>query len=61
MEEWLATLGITAKLRDLRFQEGDVGKLTELAFNTPSLDLLLSLALVPGDRQAVGTIYRHSF
>ncbi|AEG58757.1 iron-containing alcohol dehydrogenase [Desulforamulus ruminis] len=60
IEQWLASVGITSKLKDLGFTEGDVEKLTDLAFNTPSLDLLLSLAPVPADRERVAAIYHDS-
>ncbi|MEW6698745.1 MAG: iron-containing alcohol dehydrogenase [Bacillota bacterium] len=60
VEDWLYTVGVTSKLADLGFKEEDIGKLTDLAFNTPSLDLLLSLAPIPADRETVSAIYRES-
>lgn len=60
VESWLFTVGITEKLSTVGFKEEDIEKLTDLAFNTPSLDLLLSLAPVPADRSTVETIFRDS-
>lgn len=60
VEKWLNSVGMTEKLSDIGFKEEDVEKLTNLAFNTPSLGLLLSLAPVPADRKTVEAIYRNS-
>lgn len=60
IEKWLVSVGINARLADLDFREEDIQKLTDLAFTTPSLDLLLSMAPMPADRKIVETIYRDS-
>ncbi|SHE99305.1 iron-containing alcohol dehydrogenase [Desulforamulus putei] len=60
VEKWLFTVGVTEKLTDIGFKETDIAKLTDLAFTTPSLDLLLSLAPITADRKTVETIYRDS-
>jgi len=60
VEEWLFNIGITEKLVDVGFDEGDVEKLTELAMKTPSLDLLLSMAPIAATRETVAAIYRDS-
>lgn len=61
VEQWLYSVGITSKLADEGFKKEDVKKLTDLAFNTPSLDLLLSLAPVTADKATVEAIYNDSF
>lgn len=60
MEKWLNSVGITEKLSDLGFKEEDVDKLTNLAFDTPSLDLLLSMAPVDATKEVVRKIYSDS-
>ncbi|HVJ50017.1 iron-containing alcohol dehydrogenase [Desulfitobacterium sp.] len=60
IEKWLASVGIDSKLSDLGFKKDDVPKLTDLAFNTPSLDLLLSMAPIVADRHTVEVIYTDS-
>ncbi len=60
VECWLARMGVPEKLQDEGFAESDVARLTELAFTTPSLDFLLSLAPVPASRETVAAIYRDS-
>ena len=60
VEAWLFKVGITSKLSDEGFTEADVAKLVELAFTTPSLGLLLSLAPNKGTREVVEAIYRES-
>ncbi|MHC4252309.1 MAG: iron-containing alcohol dehydrogenase, partial [Planctomycetota bacterium] len=37
VEQWLFSVGVKSKLADVGFVEGDIDKLTDLAFNTPSL------------------------
>ncbi|MGG7164845.1 iron-containing alcohol dehydrogenase [Clostridium ihumii] len=60
VKEWLVSVGIKETLKDLGFTEKDVPKLVELAFTTPSLDLLLSLAPVKATKEVVEAIYRES-
>ncbi|MGO5076065.1 iron-containing alcohol dehydrogenase [Clostridium sporogenes] len=60
IERWLYSIGITEKLTDLGFKESDVEKLTKLAFETPSLDLLLSMAPIDADKKVVSNIFRNS-
>ena len=60
VEKWLFDVGITSKLEDEGFGEEDIHKLTELAFTTPSLDTLLSIAPVEATRKVVSKIYRNS-
>jgi len=59
-EKWLNSVGITEKLSDLGFKAEDVDKLVNLAFNTPSLDLLLSMAPVEATKERVKQIYSDS-
>lgn len=60
VEGWLASCGVPEKLSDAGFTAGEVEKLTELAFTTPSLGLLLSLAPGNADRAKVSKIYNDS-
>ena len=58
--EWLQSVDVPNKLTDEGFSEADVAKLTELAFTTPSLDGLLSIAPTMATKDAVSAIYRES-
>lgn len=58
--EWLKSVGVSDKLKDVGFSEDDVDKLTELAFTTPSLDGLLSIAPTEATRETVREIYQNS-
>jgi alcohol dehydrogenase class IV len=60
IENWLFELGVTSKLQDEGFAEKDIDRLVDLAFETPSLDLLLSLAPVKANRETIRTIYADS-
>lgn len=60
LEKWLINIGITTKLKDEGFTEADLPKLTELAFNTPSLGMLLGLAPTEATKETVEAIYRES-
>ncbi|MBB6062385.1 alcohol dehydrogenase class IV [Thermosipho japonicus] len=60
IEKWLFNLGVTEKLEDMGFTENDVKKLTKLALETPSLDLLLSMAPIKADEKTIASIYRDS-
>ncbi len=58
--EWLKSVDVPNKLKDEGFTEGDVEKLTELAFTTPSLDGLLGIAPTNATKEAVKAIYTES-
>ncbi len=58
--EWLKSVGVPNKLLDEGFTESDIPKLVELAFTTPSLDFLLSLAPTKATKEVIETIYRES-
>ena len=58
--EWLKSVGVSEKLSDIGFTRGDVDKLTNLAFETPSLAGLLSIAPTNATRDAVKEIYTNS-
>ncbi|MCX7885173.1 MAG: iron-containing alcohol dehydrogenase [Caloramator sp.] len=60
MENWLKQVGLVEKLNNLGFKESDVEKLSELALNTPSLDLLLSMAPIPATKETIKQIYKDS-
>lgn len=58
--EWLKSVDVPNKLKDEGFTDEDVKTLADLAFTTPSLDGLLSIAPTEATRDAVATIYRES-
>ncbi|MDD3237161.1 MAG: iron-containing alcohol dehydrogenase [Candidatus Gastranaerophilales bacterium] len=60
LEKWLIGLGITNKLKEEGFEEKDIDKLTNLAFTTPSLDGLLSIAPNEATKERVSSIYEDS-
>lgn len=60
IEDWLFKVGCTEKLCDLGFEANDVSKLTNLAKNTPSLELLLSVAPDDDSEEIISTIYENS-
>ena len=60
VEQWLFGIGITQKLTDEGFSADDVEKLTNLAFTTPSLDGLLSIAPATATKETVSAIYTES-
>jgi alcohol dehydrogenase class IV len=60
VRSWLKHMGIKSSLKDEGFTAEDVTKLTNLAFDTPSLDLLLSLAPVEATREVVREIFINS-
>ncbi len=60
VESWLFSVGATSKLQDEGFGQQDVAKMTELAFTTPSLGLLLSMAPNEGTKEIVSAIYSES-
>lgn len=57
---WLKSVGVPSKLRDEGFTDADIPKLVELAFTTPSLDGLLSIAPTEATRESVAQIYTNS-
>ena len=60
VEKWLFEMGATKKLVDEGFSEADIDKIVDLTFNTPSLDLLLSIAPVEATKEVVGNIFREA-
>ena len=60
VEQWLFRMGVESKLTDEGFSEDDIPKLVELAFTTPSLDVLLSVAPTEANREAVKEIFQNS-
>lgn len=60
LENWLAASGVPQKLTDERYTEADLDKLVNLAFTTPSLGGLLSIAPTTADEAAVKRIYANS-
>jgi alcohol dehydrogenase class IV len=61
LKQWLASHGIKQSLREEGFESSDVDRLTDLAFETPSLELLLSMAPIKASRETVAAIYKDSF
>lgn len=57
---WLKSVGVPNKLRDEGFSETDIDKLVNLAFTTPSLDGLLSIAPTEATKESVREIYASS-
>ena len=60
IEKWLFSVGATHKLQDEGFTAADIDKLVELAFHTPSLGGLLSIAPTKADEDTVRAIYTES-
>ena len=58
--EWLKSVGVPNKLKDEGFLETDIDRLVELAFTTPSLGGLLSIAPTEATKEAVKEIYTKS-
>lgn len=58
--EWLCSVGVPSKLRDEGFNDDDIIKLVDLAFTTPSLDGLLSIAPTKASKECVESIYKNS-
>lgn len=61
LKQWLKKHGIKQSLREEGFVDSDLARLTDLAFETPSLELLLSMAPIEASRQTVSAIYKDSF
>jgi len=57
LKKWLQASNIKARLSEEGFTVQDVPKLIELAFETPSLGLLLSVAPIEATAEIVKTIY----
>lgn len=57
IERWLFEVGVTQKLEDEGFSETDIPNLVNLAFTTPSLGLLLSMAPNEATKERVEAIY----
>ena len=60
VEKWLVSMWTKEKLSDEGFKEEDIMHLVNLAQNTPSLGLLLSLAPIEVDDKVIEKIYRDS-
>lgn len=60
IEKWLFSFGVTEKLKDVGFSENDIDKLVNLVETVPSLSLMLSIAPVLLDKNALKTIYKES-
>lgn len=60
VEKWLFSVGATHKLKDEGFTQADVDKLVVLAFETPSLGGLLSIAPTAATQDVVRAIYTES-
>ncbi|HEX3012219.1 MAG TPA: iron-containing alcohol dehydrogenase, partial [Syntrophomonadaceae bacterium] len=60
VENWLFSVGVTEKMKDMGYTETDVDHLVKLAFETPSLDVLLSMAPIKADKTIVRKIYDES-
>ena len=60
VEKWLCDVGVPQKLTDDGFSAGDVEKLVNLCFTTPSLDGLLGIAPVKATKEVVKQIYEES-
>ena len=57
---WLKSVDVPEKLKDEGFSEGDVDRLTELAFTTPSLDGLINIGPSGNSKELVRNIYKDS-
>ncbi|MBQ3667354.1 MAG: iron-containing alcohol dehydrogenase [Elusimicrobiaceae bacterium] len=60
VEKWLFSVGATHKLSQEGFTENDLDKLVRLAFETPSLRGLLSIAPTQATKDVVWAIYKES-
>jgi alcohol dehydrogenase class IV len=60
VEQWLFNVGVTEKLADFGYTEKDCENATRLAFETPSLSLLLSVAPVKATEEIVRKIFMES-
>ncbi|KNY27972.1 iron-containing alcohol dehydrogenase [Pseudobacteroides cellulosolvens] len=60
LRNWIEKMGITPGLKNAGYSEKDIEHLTNLAFDTPGLASLLSLAPVEASRTVVSDIYTRS-
>lgn len=60
VQSWLASVGVKEKLVDEGFTKGDIKKLTDLTFETPSLAGLLAIAPSGNSKEVVEAIYTDS-
>jgi alcohol dehydrogenase class IV len=60
VEQWLYSVGVTEKLKDMGYTENDIDKLVDLSFNTPSLDGLLGIAPIKATEDVVRGIFEDS-
>ena len=60
VQDWLFSVGVTEKLTDEGFTEGDVEKLVDLVYTTPSLSGLLDITPSGNGRGVVEEIYKNS-
>ena len=60
VEQWLVSVGAPEKLSDVGFTAADIDQLDDIAYTTPSLGYLLTLAPNKADRDAVREIYTNS-
>lgn len=60
VQDWLFGIGIKEKLEDIGFKADDVNKLCTLAFETPSLGMLLGMAPNDATKENVCKIYETS-
>lgn len=60
VEEWLFEMGCDKKLSDFGFSQSDVDNLVDLALETPSLGLLLSMSPVKATKEVIKKIYEES-
>lgn len=61
LKKWLFEMGVKPGLGSIGFALTDIEKLTNLAFNTPSLKMLLDLGPVEATHASVSNIYLESF
>lgn len=57
VRQWLRSVGITHTLSGLGFSESDIDRSVNLAFDTPSLSLLLDMSPVKATRETISKIY----
>ena len=61
LKKWLFEMGVKPGLGSIGFALTDIEKLTNLAFNTPSLKMLLDLGPIEATHASVSNIYMDSF
>lgn len=61
LRKWLFEVGVKPGLGNIGFVLTDIEKLTNLAFNTPSLKMLLDLGPLEASHASVSNIYMDSF